>query len=150
MLSDTLLVLIRSIGHLLPLPTTASIAGSSSLSTFELCSSKISCACLRLQLKHLCVPSKDIISLALMLASPRCWVFQQCAILTAFRQLGYKSSLGLPLILALLLSTDAIVGSRLLKSDQFPIAFILWSAPYKVQVHKSHSKAPFAPTLACA
>ena len=66
-LSDTLHVLIRSVGHLLPLPTTASIARSSSPSTFELCSSKISHACLRLQLKHLRVPSKGIIPLALML-----------------------------------------------------------------------------------
>jgi len=65
-------VLIRSDGHLLPLLTTASIIRSSSKSTFELCSSKVSHACLQLQLKHLCVLSKGRIPLVLTLASARC------------------------------------------------------------------------------
>lgn len=43
----------------------------------------------------------------------------------AFVELGCKSSLGLALILTLLLSTDLLVGSGLLKSDQLSTAFIL-------------------------
>lgn len=85
-----------------------------------------------------------------MLDSPRGWVFRQCVILTAFIQLGCKSSLGLPLILALILSTDPIAGSGLLKFDQFPTAFILWPPPHKVQMHETHSKASLVPTLLCA
>lgn len=81
-LSDTLHVLIRSVGHLLPLPTTARITRLSSPSTFERCFSKVSHACCRF--KHLCAPSKGIIPVILMIAPPRCWVFQQRAILTAW------------------------------------------------------------------
>lgn len=75
-LSDTLHVLIRSVGHLLPLPTTASIARSSSPSTSELWFSKILHTFLYLQLKYLGVSTpKGIISPALLLASPQYWVF---------------------------------------------------------------------------
>lgn len=56
-------------------------------------------------------------------------LFQQCTILMALVELGCKSSLGLPLILALLLSPDLPVGSGLLKSDQLSAAFILWLCP---------------------
>lgn len=89
-------------------------------------------------------PSNGFISLSLILNSPRCRVFQQCTIFMAFVELGCKSSLGLALILTLLLSTDLLVGSGLLKSDQLSTAFILWPCPqHLLQICLTHKENSF-------
>lgn len=55
------------------------------------------------------------------------WILH--AVLTTFIQLGCELSLGLPLTLESLLSTDPAVGKRLLKSNQVLTAFSFWPPP---------------------
>lgn len=93
---------------------------------------KISYTCLCLEVKHPCLVPR-----ALSLYSS-CWhlkgVWILHAVLTTFIQLGCELSLGLPLMLESLLSTDPAVGKRVLKSNQVLTAFSFWPPPPKVQV----------------
>lgn len=84
---------------------------------------------------------KVIISLALLLVFSK--GLDNSTVCHSHIQFGCKPCLCLLLISALLLSSDPAVGSKLLRSNQFPIAFIAW--PHKVQVHKIHSKESIAP-----